>query len=98
MGGMRAVGGCGFEPLPGPFSHRIIAGRDRQRRLGNRHALGQRDRPADDHEKIVGVWPLVAHDKLEMDAKELPAEQVVMLALDHFPPPPPPYPPLPPST
>jgi hypothetical protein len=34
--------------------------------------------------KIAGVRPLIRHDKLEVNPKELPAEQVVIFGLDDF--------------
>jgi hypothetical protein len=34
--------------------------------------------------KIAGVRPLIRHDKLEVNPKALPAEQVVIFGLDDF--------------
>jgi len=85
IGGIDLIDGRCFEPFPGPFTGSGVAGCNRQRRLGTGHAFGQRYRPTDDHEKIVGMRPFVGHDELEMDPKEFPAKHVVVLGLDDFP-------------
>ena len=62
----------------------LVAGRNRQCGVGLSHAFMQGNRSANDHEKIVGVRAFVGHHELEMDAEELPAEQVVVFGFDDF--------------
>src|SRR5688572_11324827 len=61
-----------------------IAGDQGQRRRRLVESLFQRNRTADDHVKIVRMWPLIGHHELEMHPKELPSEAIVVLRPDNF--------------
>ena len=71
-----------FEPFPGPLARQRVAGSEGQRGCGVSHAFLQRNRTADDHEKVISVGAFVGHYELEMHPEELPAEAVVVFRLD----------------
>src|SRR5215203_5133545 len=85
MGTIDGPRGGIFKPFPGQLSGGWVPGRNRQCSLRSSHAFAEGDRAAYDHEEIVGVGPLIGHDELEVHAKELPPEKVVMLGFDDLP-------------
>src|SRR4051812_33142183 len=84
-GAIRAGNRGALQPIPARFAGPGVPGGNGQRCRLIGHALLQWNRTADDHEKIIGMGPLISHDELKMDPEELPAETVVMLRLDDFP-------------